>query len=136
GKSVFLVNAFAANDPDSTLEIYNKVARVLRANPSSFLGLLNLRDDRPDRTLQWIETLKDGWSSSFKTIFVLDGHSRVVRRRIDAVEELKREDPRRMTESAVARMADGDILFGFGNIGGAGRQLVDHWQEIGEEYGI
>ncbi|HTY36758.1 MAG TPA: poly-gamma-glutamate synthase PgsB, partial [Bacteroidota bacterium] len=47
GKSVFLVNAFAANDPDSTLEIYNKVARVLRANPSSFLGLLNLRDDRP-----------------------------------------------------------------------------------------
>lgn len=135
-KSVFLVNAFAANDPDSTMMIYDKVAQVLSAPPSSFSGLLNLRHDRGDRTIQWIEALKEGASSSFKNVYAIDGHSHVLRRKIRSVTVLRHSDAKGLTDSVIDRMEDGDILFGFGNIGGLGHELVDYWQHVGEEYGI
>jgi poly-gamma-glutamate synthase PgsB/CapB len=135
-KNVFLVNAFAANDPGSTMMIYNKVAQALSAPPSSFLGLLNLRHDRADRTIQWIEALKGGASSYFKNIYAVDGHSRVLRRKIRSVTVLPHSDAKRLTDSVTETMENGDILFGFGNIGGLGHELVDYWQHIGEEYGL
>jgi len=135
-KSVFLVNAFAANDPDSTMMTYNRVAQALSASPSSFWGLLNLRHDRADRTIQWIDALREGTSSRFHTIFAIDGHSHVVRRKIQSVIVLPHSDAKRLTDSLIENMRDGDILFGFGNIGGLGRELIDHWRQVGKEYGI
>jgi gamma-polyglutamate synthase len=135
-KSVFLVNAFAANDPDSTMMIYDSVAQALSAAPSSISGLLNLRLDRPDRTIQWIETLRGGATGRFRKIFAVDGHSHVLRRKIPTVIPLSETDAGKLTEFAIDQMEDGGILFGFGNIGGMGRQLIEHWQQAGEEYGL
>jgi len=135
-RSVFLVNAFAANDPDSTMMIYNKVAQALSAPPSSFSGLLNLRHDRADRTIQWIEALNGEASSHFKNIYAIGGHSHVLQRKTQSVTVLLRTDAKGLTDSVIAKMGDGDILFGFGNIGGLGHELVEHWQHVGEEYGI
>jgi poly-gamma-glutamate synthase PgsB/CapB len=136
GKSVYLVNAFAANDPDSTMIIYHKVAHALSAAPSSFTGLLNLRQDRPDRTLQWIEALKRNSAILFKDIYAIDGHSQVVRRRVKTVSLLPRMDADELTGNLIDNMREGDVLFGFGNIGGMGQSLVEHWQRVGSEYGI
>lgn len=135
-KSVFLVNAFAANDPDSTMMIYNKVAQALSAPPSSFSGLLNLRHDRADRTVQWIEALKGGASSHFKNIYAIDGHSHVLRKKVPSVTVLPHSDPKRLTDTMIETMEDGNVLFGFGNIGGLGRELIRHWQQVGEQYGL
>jgi poly-gamma-glutamate synthase PgsB/CapB len=135
-KSVFLVNAFAANDPDSTMMIYNKVARALSAPPSSFSGLLNLRHDRADRTVQWIEALKGGASSHFKNIYAIGGHSHALRRKMKSVTVLPHSDLKGLTDAVVEKMENGDILFGFGNIGGLGHDLIDYWQRVSEEYGL
>jgi poly-gamma-glutamate synthase PgsB/CapB len=136
GKGIFLVNAFAANDPDSTMIIYQKVARALSAPPSSFTGLLNLRHDRPDRTLQWIEALKLNGGAHFNEIYALDGHSQVVRRNVKTVNVLPQMAAAELTGKLIDNMQEGGVLFGFGNIGGMGQALVDHWQRVGEEYGI
>jgi hypothetical protein len=136
GKGVFLVNAFAANDPDSTMIVYHKVARALSAPPSSFVGLLNLRHDRPDRTLQWIGALKGNAEALFKHIYSVDGHSQVVRRKVKAVKVLPQMAAAELTGKLIDTMQEGGILFGFGNIGGMGQALVDHWQRVGEEHGI
>ncbi len=136
GKSTYLVNAFAANDPDSTMIIYRKVAHALSAAPSSFTGVLNLRLDRPDRTLQWIEALKGNTAALFRDIYVVDGHSQVVRRRVKTVALLPRMSADGLTDILIDKMPEGGILFGFGNIGGMGQRLVDHWQRVGDEYGI
>ncbi len=136
GKNTYLVNAFAANDPDSTMIIYRKVAHALSAAPSSFTGVLNLRLDRPDRTLQWIEALKGNTAALFRDIYVVDGHSQVVHRRVKTVALLPRMSADGLTAILIDKMPEGGILFGFGNIGGMGQRLVDHWQRVGGEYGI
>ncbi len=136
GKSVYLVNAFAANDPESTMIVYRKVAQALSAAPSSFTGLLNLREDRPDRTLQWIDALRGYASSFFNDLYAIGGHSHVVRRKVKKVSLLPVMAADELTGKLIDTMQEGEVLFGFGNIGGMGQLLVDHWQRVGEEYGI
>jgi len=54
GKDLLFVNAMAANDPESTLEIYHQI--VERFAPlGTFIILLNSRADRQDRSIQLIE---------------------------------------------------------------------------------
>jgi hypothetical protein len=136
GKRIFLVNAFAANDPDSTMRIYEKARQSLAAAPALFTGLLNLRYDRPDRTVQWIEALQEKASSHFKNLYVVGGHSHVVRRKVKSASILPYSSPDEITNVIAESMEEDGILFGFGNIGGAGRALVEHWQRLGEEYGV
>jgi poly-gamma-glutamate synthase PgsB/CapB len=136
GKRVFLVNAFAANDPDSTMRIYEKTRQTLAPAPALFTGLLNLRYDRPDRTVQWIEALQKNAPSHFKRLYVVGGHAHVVRRKVKTASVLTLSSPDEITNVIAETMEEDGILFGFGNIGGAGRRLVEHWQRVGEEYGI
>ncbi len=136
GKRVFLVNAFAANDPDSTMRIYEKTRQTLAAAPALFTGLLNLRYDRPDRTVQWIEALQENAPSHFKSLYVVGGHAHVVRRKVKTASVLPLSSPDEITNVIAETMEEDGILFGFGNIGGLGRRLVEHWQRVGEEYGI
>jgi hypothetical protein len=135
-KRIFLVNGFAANDPESTLIVMKKTREVIPAGSTSFVGLLSLRSDRGDRTHQWIEALSNGLAGHFKRIYVIGEHANVVRRKVKGVEVIKRMRPEEMTNSIVSDIEEGGVLFGFGNIGGAGQRLVEHWQRVGEEYGV
>ncbi len=136
GKRVFLVNAFAANDPDSTIKVLDKVRESLPGTEPPITGLLNLRADRADRTLQWIEALNAGLAGRFKRIHVVGGHAIVLGRKVKTTEVITYRRPGGVTNAIVASMENDGVLFGFGNIGGAGKQLVELWQTIGEEYGI
>lgn len=54
GKELLFVNAMAANDPESTLEIYRQITE--RFSPlGTVIVLLNSRADRQDRSIQLIE---------------------------------------------------------------------------------
>jgi poly-gamma-glutamate synthase PgsB/CapB len=136
GKRVFLVNAFAANDPDSTIKVLDKVRESLPGTGPPITGLLNLRADRADRTLQWIEALNAGLAGRFKRIYVVGGHAYALRRKVKHTEVITHSRPDGMTNAIIASMENDGVLFGFGNIGGAGRRLVELWQTVGEEYGI
>ena len=135
-KICYLVNAFAANDPQSTIEIISLVTNKIPVETENFIGLLNLRSDRGDRTLQWIQALKNGASQNFKKIFVTGTHSGVVKRRIKSINVIKDRLPDRIMEKIFAEIEDNSVVFGFGNISGNGRMLVEYWNQTGEVYGI
>ena len=136
GKTVFLVNAFAANDPESTFRVVKKVKERVSPGDKQIVGLLNLRWDRGDRTQQWIDVLRGKGSEWFHRLYVTGGHARIVGRKLRRAVVLKGKSPKKMMEMILSEMEDDAILIGLGNIKGLGEQLVAHWREAGEAYGI
>lgn len=136
GKTVYFVNAFAANDPESTSAVFSKMKELVPVDVNTYIGLLNLRADRADRTSQWLETLSNGASHWFQRIYVTGAYSSVIKRRITHTTILKSKQPDRIIEQILGETKDTAVIFGFGNIGGTGKELVDFWNTIGEPYGI
>ncbi|NNM04190.1 MAG: hypothetical protein HKO65_03730 [Gemmatimonadetes bacterium] len=146
-----LVNAFAANDPESTLRIYERTVTGRGVSPEDCTGLLSLRSDRGDRSLQWVEALERGALSRFGRLFVSGFHARAVRfalrRHPEAwkVEILRPGPPEGIMAQLLGEGGASDqptdgpagrVVFGFGNIEGLGRTMVEHWRKVGEPYGI
>lgn len=136
GKNIFVVNAFAANDPLSTFALLAAVRRALPEDAGPVAGFLNLRSDRGDRTVQWVKSLQSGAASEFARLFVAGGHAHAVSRRVNDVTVISERTPVNIMKNVGAQLADREVLFGFGNIGGLGAKLVEHWRLTGEEYGI
>jgi len=137
-----VVNAFAANDPESTLRVHDRVMREHGSRDVACIGLLSLRADRGDRTLQWVDTLLDGELARFRRLYVTGLHARAVHRRLcptprcERVRSLTAAKPAAMMRHLLAQEgAVAGLLFGFGNIGGPGEALVRHWREEGERHG-
>jgi poly-gamma-glutamate synthase PgsB/CapB len=136
-KSYYLANAFAANDPESTFHIIIELNKKLPLSRGNLIGLLNLRADRGDRTLQWIEALRNGGSDHFKYIYVIGTHARVVGKKLKNTIILPHKEPEKIMAAIYGNGKDeGSVIFGFGNIKGAGKLLVNHWKKTGEEYGL
>jgi len=141
-----VVNAFAANDPESTLRVYDRVMGEQGGGPESCVGLLNLRADRGDRTLQWVESLQAGALERFRRLYVYGLHARALRFRMRGLDpdgriRILSPGPPDGIMGQVFMEGDqiscglnepGGILFGFGNIGGLGDTLVRHWRHVGE----
>ena len=135
GRSVYVVNGFAANDPESTRIVFDKAVSIL-PSAAKCTGFLNLRSDRGERTLQWIDALKAGMFDAFTSLYAAGMHARAVKRRLGNVRIVKDKKPERIMETLTAGIEDGSVIFGFGNMAGAGKMLVEHWKETGKEYGI
>jgi poly-gamma-glutamate synthase PgsB/CapB len=58
GKEIHFINALAANDPESTLSIWQKVLQIY-PHPGTAVALLNTRADRFDRSLQLLEMISE-----------------------------------------------------------------------------
>jgi poly-gamma-glutamate synthase PgsB/CapB len=135
-KRIFAVNAFAANDPDSTMKVLKKTREILSGKAGFYTGLLNLRSDRPDRTVQWIDALNSETAGEFSQLYVIGGHANVVKRKVEATRAIASQAPDTVTQMTAGTMGEDDVIFGFGNIGGAGERLVEYWEREGKEYGI
>ncbi|MFH1763163.1 MAG: Mur ligase family protein [Gemmatimonadota bacterium] len=138
-----LVNAFAANDPESTMGIHRRILESRRLGPEACIGLLGLRSDRGDRSLQWAEALEAGALMSFRRLFVAGLHAHALRHRLRHHPEARRIEILRpsppegiMTRILGMEREGGGILFGFGNIAGLGLSMVEHWRKVGEPHGI
>ena len=133
-RTLFLVNAFAANDPESTLQVLDKVAGMLPTESGKVVGVLNLRADRAARTMQWISALKGGGLQRFSKLYVTGDYPRAVQRRLPGTLVLKAGSPERMTGVVCTESPESSVIFGFGNVKGAGRSLAEYWQSVGELY--
>ncbi len=134
-----VVNAFAANDPESTVIVHERVMAALDVDPGRCVGLLGLRSDRGDRTLQWVEALRGGFLNRFSRIYVMGLHATALVRRVRRwangarIEVLPETRPSQIMQAVLADLEEeGVTLFGFGNMGGAGEALVAHWDAVGE----
>lgn len=68
-KTVQFVHALAANDPESTLAIWQKM-KTLTTDLGTVIVILNSRADRFDRTLQLLEMLQEGMPNDFDYLFL------------------------------------------------------------------
>jgi poly-gamma-glutamate synthase PgsB/CapB len=131
------VSAFAANDPDSTLVVLEKLTDLGLINGKPVIGLLNLRRDRGDRTLQWLAALRAGRFPGLQGLFVTGNHARAFRSRLkghrSAIQPivLKGDRPESMMAALTEHASAPALILGMGNMGGAGRELVEYWQEEG-----
>jgi poly-gamma-glutamate synthase PgsB/CapB len=66
---VQFVHALAANDPDSTLEIWHKM-KSLTTDLGKVFVILNTRADRYDRTQQLLEMIQQGMPNDFHYLFL------------------------------------------------------------------
>lgn len=133
-KTCYFANGFAANDPESTLEVIRRVKEELPGTSEKLIGLLSLRSDRADRTAQWIEALASNRFDGLSTIYVTGAHSRIFQRKLKTAKVLKSKQPEEMMETVLAESDDRSVIVGFGNMKGAGELLVDFWNKAGEAH--
>ncbi len=132
----YLANAFAANDPSSTLQILSKLLESLPGSTDRVTGILNLRADRLPRTLQWIAALRAGALSRFSRLYVVGDGCGMVRRQLPDVVILREGRPESLMAQITSELPEEALVFGFGNIKGLGSLLAAHWSRIGDDYGI
>lgn len=144
GGPVSFVSAFAANDPLSTKEALVGILGDAASSGRSLIGLLNLRRDRGDRTLQWARAFEEGMFDMFGRVAVIGGHGRAFVRRMERTAKgrtgrfqlLDEKSPERVTR-ALAGLASGPALIvGMGNIGGPGLAILEHWERTGRPHGL
>ncbi len=132
------VNAFAANDPDSTRLVLDKLTALGLINGKPVIGLLHLRRDRGDRTLQWMEALRAGNFPDLQELYVTGTHARAFKRRLSGDRSslvpviLKSARPEGIMSALTANVLAPALVLGMGNMGGAGRELVEYWDREGE----
>jgi len=138
GRVRVFVNAFAANDVASTRAVLD---RSLAGKPAGAraAGLLNLREDRAERTRQWLRALEGGLPEPLEELFVLGPRSGAVRRRLAArgvpCRALRDRDPEGILRSAAGGRPGELWIVGMGNIAGPGARIVEYCAERGSPYG-
>lgn len=137
-RSLYLASLFAANDPESTARALLHLRRRWIALPDKTIGLLNLRQDRGDRSQQWLQAVENGFFKDFERLIFIGDHARALGRkkkwsglagpRISALPE---KDPREIMANLSACEPRDALFIGLGNMGGLGGKLVEHWTRIG-----
>ena len=137
-RRLHLVSLFAANDPESTRCALSR----LPGKPFDGLeriGILNLRRDRGDRTIQWLQALNQGFFPEFRKIFVVGEQVNAFKRRWQSSADtelyaLKLQSPPAIMEKITRTVSEDAVLVGMGNMGGAGKELVEYWENTGRPY--
>ncbi len=126
------VSLFAANDPESTRKVLSYIMEKGVAAATPIVGLLSLRRDRGDRTLQWVEAIKKDRFPELKQLFVIGDHASVAAKKLRA-HVLRGRTPERIMEEISREVSESATLVGMGNMGGIGKELVSYWSREGDQ---
>lgn len=127
GRHLVFVNGFAANDPTSTMRIWN-MSIAKHRNVKTRVALFNLRADRPHRSVQ-LARETDFWKDADRVVLTGSGaysFARLIGDRYDSsrlvvADETRAED---VFERVVDICAGDALVVGMGNIGGPGLEIV------------
>jgi poly-gamma-glutamate synthase PgsB/CapB len=137
----YFVSAFAANEPESTQLVFSMLRDCRLMEGRTVIGMLNLRGDRGDRTLQWFEALKEGKFSEIQKLICVGEH------RVALTKKLKKYlgaelyawrdyQPEEMLTRLSALTDEKAVVIGLGNMRSAGERLVDFWENTGRRYDL
>ncbi|MEI6502571.1 MAG: poly-gamma-glutamate synthase PgsB [Armatimonadota bacterium] len=127
GTKLCFVNAFAANDYDSTEKIINDVRE--QVNGGGLYLVVSCRADRPRRTVAMAKLLGNG--SNLSGAFVIGDGGELLQRLVKRqgldlpVCALSDHDPERMLSEIGLNVKDGAHVVGVGNIAGSAQALCD-----------
>ncbi|MEM9193034.1 MAG: poly-gamma-glutamate synthase PgsB [Myxococcota bacterium] len=125
GRKIVFVNAFAANDPVSSLQIWDLCRK---AHPEhKTVAVFNCRVDRADRSRQLGHALHS-WTPPDEVVAVGSGTGffarAAARSGADAIVTVEGSDARETFERLLELCAEETLIVGLGNIGGLGLDLV------------
>ncbi len=128
GRTISFVVAFAANDPDSTLNIWSKLKNYPALDYDQVAVFLNTRSDRVSRTSQLLELIL----KEIKPVHLIirgDSLDRYKRKYFDKMawpvsRFPEKTNPAKVAQALVA-LPDRTLLFGVGNIVGSGFEILD-----------
>jgi poly-gamma-glutamate synthase PgsB/CapB len=137
------VSLFAANEPESSAAALREVERLEPFAGRPLVGLLSLREDRGDRTLQWIRVAGEGFFRGFSSVFLLGPPAkaalRKLRRRPGPGDTVFALVEGRSAEDVMSRVLssapEAPIVVGLGNFVGGGDELVRYWKGRGAAHG-
>jgi len=130
-KELLFVNAMAANDPESTLEIYHQISERF-APLGTVLILLNSRADRQDRSIQLIEMAAANMKFEH---FILTGesmdkfHAMLPRYGIDKAKGVPVGwvNPEKVYHRLFELIPERGTVFGMGNVGAGGLDIFGYF---------
>ncbi len=133
-KKVTFFNAFAANDPESSLMIWNN---IIRYSPEEDLKVImvNTREDRLDRARQLVEMISNSISADY-VIFI--------GQRSEVVEDLALKNniskekivnigwvtPKEVFDSVMTKIPESATIVAIGNMGGMGADVVKYFEKM------
>ena len=137
-KDLFFVNAFAANDRNSTLLIWEKLKEKFDLYNLPVIGIINNREDRVLRSVQFAHIL----AHEIKPVkIILVGPlSKLTERTLlklkvnpDKIINLNKSiAAEKVLETILKLFNKSGLLMGFGNTKGAGQNLIDYFEKFGE----
>lgn len=135
-RSWYFANAFAANEPESSRLALEKLQASSDLEYTRILAVLNLRSDRPDRTLQWAEAVQSREFSEVAKIYVTGGHGLAFKRKVcrslpEADIHVLRQRTADGVFAVLSAEAAGALVLGVGNLGGLGGALVELCRDRG-----
>ena len=116
---------------------------MLPPAPRPVIGLLCLREDRGDRTLQWVQAAAAGFFGEFERVAVLGGPARAAARKLRGVlgagvtkfSFFANPVPEVLMDKIVAPEGRERLVVGLGNIVGPGERIVRYWESVGRPLG-
>lgn len=133
-KRIVFYNAFAANDPDSTFMVWDKL-RKDNGFEGNRIVLLNTRHDRLDRARQLAQMIGKRLQNEVHSV-VLIGHCTGLVRNMLLQNGIERRlivtlgwtTPAAVYEKALALTERASTIVGIGNMGGMGAAVADHFE--------
>ncbi|HOO33365.1 MAG TPA: Mur ligase family protein [Thermotogota bacterium] len=124
-KNTLFVNAFSANDPESTLRIIDEIRSEYPNH--SIKGIFCTRPDKPNRTAQWIESFRNS-GSLFNTVYVYGAHYGIIKRHRYSFALSKLQQKR--FAITFAPTEEKTVFVGFGNYVKSGEHILKYWDEV------
>jgi hypothetical protein len=135
-REALCVNLFAANEPLSSAEGLAKVRNTIDISARPLVGLLSLRDDRGDRTLQWVRAARDGFFRDFASVVLIGPPARAALRKLGrraasegpVFSRAEAGPPGDLMARIMASTPGEPVVIGLGNFVGPGDELVGFWE--------
>lgn len=118
--TIFL-NGFSINDPDSIKINYELICQ--KYNAAEITILLNVRDDRPTRTIQHVEMLK---TMNFKKLIITGTNQSFIKRKFKSTNIVIEK------YLGINKLENEKIVFGIGNYANGGKDILTYFEEKGE----
>lgn len=136
------VSAFAANEPESTAAVLDRVRARVPLAGRPLVGLLCLREDRGARTLQWARAAAGGFFRDFSAVILAGPTSRAALRLFRQAPgtgsppyaRFAGSTPEELLDRVFAAVRGEPVVVGLGNIVGWGERIVLYWSGKGSAY--
>jgi hypothetical protein len=140
-KKINFFNAFAANDPQSTLMIWEKIKNEIGLSGVKII-LLNTRQDRLDRAKQLTSMIGTELCDEFDYLILIGQSSEVVEElavssgvKRNKIVNLGWTEPEAVFEAILAYTGEQSTAVAIGNMGGMGGKVADFFENRSVVYG-